>query len=424
MLLYVADDRQLDVSPLVSVAGLPIAERVVRAALRAGFERILVFGRSAGLNQLAEIDRRVTVVDCVDRWRDHLAALPGDTRLTAIGPGTIVSTALLKTAGALAAPGSAPVDVPAGPLFPTSGLVKVSARTARELPRLASLLCERTRRTDPQPTGEDISHGRAQLTIRLASADALPRADETLRRATFKQTDAKIARFNRRISLPISIALLPTPVTANMMSLFVFGLGLLSAWLFSRGDYVAGALGGVLSLAASILDGCDGEIARLKYQESALGCWLETIGDYSYYLAIFVGLTIGAVRQTGMEVFYPIGATGLAGTVVSFLLLIYLRRRITEGRPETLHAVAKARFKADPSWWSVIIWRISFVATRAAMPYGIAVLALLYLLPAVVVLSAVGANVYWISLLLKLRHLLGAGELGSERPTGRLAPQS
>jgi hypothetical protein len=48
----------------------------------------------------------------------------------------------------------------------------------------------------------------------------------------------------------------------------------------------------------------------------------------------------------------------------------------------------------------------------------------LYLLPAVVVLSAIGANVYWISLLLKLRHLLGAGELGSERPTGRLAPQS
>jgi hypothetical protein len=60
------------------------------------------------------------------------------------------------------------------------------------------------------------------------------------------------------------------------------------------------------------------------------------------------------------------------------------------------------------------------------MPYGIAALALLDLLPVVVVLSAVGANVYWVSLALKLRNLLGAAELGSERPAGRgrLAPQS
>ena len=59
-------------------------------------------------------------------------------------------------------------------------------------------------------------------------------------------------------------------------------------------------LGAFLSLAASVLDGCDGEIARLKYQESALGCWIETFGDYSYYIAIFIGLTVGAVRADGM----------------------------------------------------------------------------------------------------------------------------
>jgi hypothetical protein len=56
------------------------------------------------------------------------------------------------------------------------------------------------------------------------------------------------------------------------------------------------------------------------------------------------------------------------------------------------------------------MWRISFVATRSAMPYGIFVLSLLGLLPLVVVLAAIGANTYWISLLLKLRHLLGANE--------------
>jgi phosphatidylglycerophosphate synthase len=177
--------------------------------------------------------------------------------------------------------------------------------------------------------------------------------------------------------------------------------------LFSTGHYVAGVVGGFLSLAASVLDGCDGEIARLKYQESALGCWIETFGDYSYYIAIFVGMTVGAVRFTGWPFLYWFGAAALAGTLVAFALLIYLRTRITAGRPERLHSIAKQRFKADPTWWSRIIWRISFVATRSAMPYGIMALSLVGLIPLVVVLAAIGSNTYWISLVLKLRHLLG-----------------
>jgi phosphatidylglycerophosphate synthase len=164
--------------------------------------------------------------------------------------------------------------------------------------------------------------------------------------------------------------------------------------------------GGVLSLAASILDGSDGEIARLKYQESALGCWIETCGDYSYYLATFIGLTAGAVRQTGWDLFYWLGTIALTGMVLSFVLLIWLRSRITAGKPEKLHAIARTRFKEHPTRWSRVIWRISFVATRAAMPYGILALALVFALPGVVVLAAVGANVYWISLVLKLQHLL------------------
>jgi hypothetical protein len=41
------------------------------------------------------------------------------------------------------------------------------------------------------------------------------------------------------------------------------------------------------------------------------------------------------------------------------------------------------------------------------MPYGIMALALVDALPLVVVLAAVGSNIYWVSLMVKLRHLLG-----------------
>jgi phosphatidylglycerophosphate synthase len=187
-------------------------------------------------------------------------------------------------------------------------------------------------------------------------------------------------------------------------------IGFYSAWLFSTGQYLAGVVGAFLSLAASVLDGCDGEIARLKYEESALGCWIETFGDYSYYIAIFIGLTVGAVRRTRWEGYYWVGGIALAGTLAGFALLIYLRARITAGQPEKLHAIARDRFQAEPALWSRVIWRISFVATRAAMPYGIMVFALLDLLPAIVFLAALGANIYWICIILKLRHLLGDAE--------------
>jgi phosphatidylglycerophosphate synthase len=256
----------------------------------------------------------------------------------------------------------------------------------------------------------DVSYGRGRLVLQVARPAYMETAERTIRRSSYKDTDSTLARLNRRISLPISIALIRTPLTANQFSVMLVAVGFYSAWLFSLGHFWPGVLGGFLSLAASVLDGCDGEIARLKYQESALGCWIETFGDYSYYIAIFVGLTVGAVHRTGWEVFYWLGAIAMAGLLASFGLLIYLRSRITAGQPNKLHAIAGERFKADPTWWSRVIWRISFVATRSAMPYGIFALSLVNLLPLVVVLAAIGSNTYWISLVLKLRHLLGDGE--------------
>jgi hypothetical protein len=44
------------------------------------------------------------------------------------------------------------------------------------------------------------------------------------------------------------------------------------------------------------------------------------------------------------------------------------------------------------------------------MPYGVMAFSLVYALPGIVVLAAVGSNIYWISLVLKMRDLLGSTE--------------
>ncbi len=409
ILLYLPGDASA-VSPFARVAGLPIAERVFRSAIRAGYGKVIVLaGREHERFRRAAraVSPDIRIASSADEWTRALGTIPEDVAVTAIGAGTIVAPALLTDAAAIDVNPGEIVDVPAGAEWPISGVIRIPASAALDPASLNAQLQSRSHA--PAPPGAAVAKRRARLTLRIDAPADLPAAEETIRLASYKDTDNTLARFNRRMSLPISIALIPTPLTANQLSVALVAIGFYSAWLFSLGHYLAGVLGAFLSLAASVLDGCDGEIARLKYQESALGCWIETVGDYSYYIAIFVGLTIGAVRQTGFDAFYWIGLVALAGTLVTFALLIFLRSRITAGQPERLHAIGRQRFKAQGSAWSRVIWRISFVATRSAMPYGIMALALVDALPLVVVLAALGANTYWISLVVKMRHLLGGG---------------
>jgi phosphatidylglycerophosphate synthase len=400
------------VPPTARLAGLPLAERVIRSAARAGYTTIVVPTRGCSartvklLRGLAASQRGVVLASS-DAIAADAIRNGGSTSVTAIGPGTVVSPALLEMAAGIVPTAGQVCDVPAGGEWRQSGVLRLALEDALRIDEVESAFRDRMKEALPLPSGEDVAEGQATLALRISTAAELRAAEQTIRRSSYKHTDNTLARFNRRISLPISVALIPTPLTANQLSILLVAIGFYSAWLFSLGHYVAGVVAAFLSLSASILDGCDGEIARLKYQESALGCWIETFGDYSYYIAIFIGLTIGAARQTHVEAFYWIGGLALCGTLVSFALLIFLRARITAGRPERLHAIAAERFKAEPTFWSRLIWRLSFTATRSAMPYGIFAFALANLLPGIVVLAAIGSNVYWISLVVKLRALMG-----------------
>jgi phosphatidylglycerophosphate synthase len=411
-LLYIPHEPDVLPPATARLAGLPILERVITSASRAGYDRIIAWigdvppEVAAGMRRVAASEPAAVLVATDAEWSSAMASMGESGAVTVVGPGTVTSPALLSLARAIEPTAGTPCDVPAGPDWRESGVLRMTAPDAADRGAVGAALGSRRTSAGPLPSGEDVSSGRARLALRVTAPGDLAEAEAAIRRASYKDTDNTLARFNRRISLPISVALIRTPLTANQLSILLVAIGFYAAWLFSIGHYWTGVLGAFLSLAASVLDGCDGEIARLKYQESALGCWIETFGDYSYYIAIFAGLTIGAVRQTHAGVFYWIGAAAMAGTLLSFAFLIFLRSRITAGRPERLHAVAKERFNQEPTRWSRLVWRLSFTATRSAMPYGIFAFALVGFLPAIVVLAAIGANVYWISLMIKLRDLM------------------
>jgi CDP-alcohol phosphatidyltransferase len=108
-----------------------------------------------------------------------------------------------------------------------------------------------------------------------------------------------VARWiNKRISFRITRYLLVhLPITPNMVTLLAGVVGLYGALLISTGTYDNVLLGFLLAQVQSILDGCDGELARVRLQQSALGEWLDTIVDDLLNLALVLALGLAIWRR-------------------------------------------------------------------------------------------------------------------------------
>ena len=148
---------------------------------------------------------------------------------------------------------------------------------------------------------------------------AFQKAEQALlKRLRDKPNDGPVARYlNRPLSVWISRYLVQRNVTPNQISLFSFLCSLLAAGLFALGGYFALFLGGVLAQFASIIDGCDGEVARLKYQSSDFGGWFDAVLDRYADAFLLFGLTwhLLVVEVNGWIVF-----VGFMAIIGSFML--------------------------------------------------------------------------------------------------------
>ena len=211
-----------------------------------------------------------------------------------------------------------------------------------------------------------------------------------------KPTDGIFARMNRRVSIPISRMAIHFPITPNMVTWFTLAVSFLAGAFFALGGYWNMVVGAVLSVFASILDGCDGEVARLTLQESEFGCWLETVCDYFYYLFIFAGLTIGLVRSSGMRVYLAWGGLLLFGAVASFLTTGLQRHRLTSGRPEQYLGLWQAQASNRQSNPFLYLGRhTEFIIRRCFLPYLFLFFAIFNITNVGLILAALGANVVW-----------------------------
>jgi len=133
-----------------------------------------------------------------------------------------------------------------------------------------------------------------------------------------KPNDGPVSRYlNRPLSVKISRRLVDHQITPNQISLFSFLCSVLAAGLFALDGYFALLLGGLMAQFASIVDGCDGEVARLKYQCSAYGGWFDAVLDRYADAFLLFGLTWHAYTNKIDSFILLIGFMAIIG---SFML--------------------------------------------------------------------------------------------------------
>jgi hypothetical protein len=87
------------------------------------------------------------------------------------------------------------------------------------------------------------------------------------------------AALNWRFSLPITRQLCKTPIHPNHITLIATAFGLAACAIALQGGYWPVAIAGVMLQLHNILDSCDGELARLRFQFTKVGAWLDNVLD-------------------------------------------------------------------------------------------------------------------------------------------------
>ena len=228
--------------------------------------------------------------------------------------------------------------------------------------------------------------------------EALHYAENFLFKQLRKPTDGWISQnINRRISLNLTRFLIRTNLSANHVTGLVTLIGLMSGFFVAKGVYWAVALGGILFNLSSVLDGCDGEMSKLKLSQSKLGEWLDTIGDNLTYFSFFLGVMIGAYRQTQSRWIVMESILVGVGIVLSLGIMFYYLLRYTNSG--TLITIQKDLIEEEKKNQSKSVWnylsKIQFMMKRDFFALFFMILCLLNQLPLILHLAFIGANLTW-----------------------------
>ncbi|MDA2918430.1 CDP-alcohol phosphatidyltransferase family protein [Desulfobacterota bacterium AH_259_B03_O07] len=180
---------------------------------------------------------------------------------------------------------------------------------------------------------------------------------------------------NSKISLRVSRYLIRTPLTPNMISVLTNMIGVLSGPFYAIGHPVWGA---ICLQIATVLDRCDGEVARIKLMETKRGQWVDTISDQLTILSFVVGVTIGYYGVAGNPIVLVFGGLNL-GIFIFFLIwsFYFLVRYTNSGSLVSYFNVDKLIIKEQRTLVHKLILYVRPMSRRNFYSLGLLVLAII-----------------------------------------------
>lgn len=392
--------------PLDVVAGLPLVLRAVLTLKRAGLARIVVAAPEGpegdAVERLLLGDGRardactfVRARDAASGLREAVAAAGGGP-LLATAHYVVADPALFRALARARPQGGGPVATAsprgsaAGPVVVTTALLDAiaPALTAQGGSPRALEATIRAARERVLLTSMDSSDASAAWAFAADEPEGRRRAVDALFEACRKPVDGFVSRhLNRHVSIFVSKRLVDTRVTPNAMSVVTFAVALAGAALVARGGYGPMLAGAALMQANSILDGVDGELARVRFQHSHLGQWLDTVSDDLANLAFYAALAVASSDLPhGRELAWAgaIACGALLATMAQYYVELW---RIGSG---DFYALGWSDDRPRPGVVGFVVRAFERVLKKDFFLFLYLVLAVFGVLPFALVLSAFG----------------------------------
>jgi 1L-myo-inositol 1-phosphate cytidylyltransferase / CDP-L-myo-inositol myo-inositolphosphotransferase len=361
------------------ILGLSLTRRTVLTARRAGYGKVFLLAANGHATP-------------------GIAAVPGWSRLAATftssrtAPLFIASSAILAETDWLERLAEMQIEPAAWATIPNRIVMLAAASApdalealdkeggARDLIAVEGRLARRFGPPAPIPAGIDPMVVETSQDVRVA--------ERRLLRTLVKDTDGFMARYvERPVSLQISRRLARTAITPNQMTMISIAVGVCGGPFFLSARPALQTIGALMFLAHSILDGCDGELARLKFQESRWGGVLDFWGDNVVHVVIFACMALGWSRSTAAAWPLLLGVAAALGTLgaAGFVYWRLMRLKNHDGALFTSVSAAPERPLA----------RLLDAASRRDFIYLVIILALMGRSNWFLLLGALGAPIYF-----------------------------
>jgi len=118
--------------------------------------------------------------------------------------------------------------------------------------------------------------------------------------------------------------LYPLPVSANQLTLVALGMGLIAAVFYALGGETALAWGALFLYGKLFLDNVDGNLARIRGEESRFGRFLDSVSDFVVSVLVYGAITLRMAQDSSSPgLIWVLGFLALVSSLLQCSYWVY-----------------------------------------------------------------------------------------------------